>query len=94
MGIKLADDSRQAFVTLGRANHVAFVNTKTHAVEDHVLVGDRAWGIAQSRDGKQLYVTNGLSDDMSIVDIDQRKTLRSIAAGRVPHSVVIDTRAE
>jgi YVTN family beta-propeller protein len=59
-----------------------------------VLVGDRAWGIAQSRDGKQLYVTNGLSDDMSIVDIGQRKTLRSVPAGRVPHSVVIDTVAE
>ena len=62
------------------------------AAAAHEVSGDHFF--LTSRDGKQLYVTNGLSDDMSIVDIAQRKTLRSIAAGRVPHSVVIDTAAE
>jgi YVTN family beta-propeller protein len=55
-----------------------------------VLVGRRAWGLAASRDGKRLYVANGLSDDLSIVDTQSLKATKTLRVGRVPHTVVVD----
>ncbi len=37
-----------------------------------------------------LYVANGLSDDVSIVDVGSRTVLKSIPAGRVPWGVLFD----
>jgi YVTN family beta-propeller protein len=77
-------------VGLGRANHVAVVDVASRQVKGDVLVGKRAWGLALSRDGKRLYVANGLSDDMSIVDTGSLKATKTIKVGRVPHTVVVD----
>jgi len=43
-----------------------------------------------SRDGARLYVTNGLSDDLTVVDAVNAKALKTIPVGRVPHTVVLD----
>jgi PQQ-dependent catabolism-associated beta-propeller protein len=90
VGMALAPDGHTAYVGLGRANHVAAVDVATRKVKGYVLVGRRAWGLAVSRDGKRLYVANGLSDDMTVVDTEHLKGLRTLKVGRVPHSVVID----
>jgi YVTN family beta-propeller protein len=55
-----------------------------------VLVGKRAWGLGLSRDGTRLYVANGLSDDLTVVDVAAAKALKTIPLGRVPHTVVVD----
>jgi YVTN family beta-propeller protein len=83
-------DGKTAFVALGKANHVAIVDVPSRTVQDMVLVGKRAWGLALSRDNNTLYVANGLSDDVSIVDVAKGRAIKSVKAGRVPHSVVID----
>jgi YVTN family beta-propeller protein len=83
-------DGKTAYVTLGRANHVAVVDVASRKVQDYVLVGSRAWGAALNRDESRLFVANGLSDDISIIDTRSRKVLRSVPVGRVPHTVVID----
>ncbi len=90
VGLTLSPDGGTMYVALGRANHVAFVDAETKEVEAYVLVGSRAWGVAASADGERLYVANGLSDDVSVVDVKQRKAVRSLATGRVPHTIVID----
>lgn len=90
VGMTMTKDGKSAIVALGRANHVAFVDTATRKVEDYVLVGSRAWGVALSPDEKTLYVANGLSDDLSIVDMGSRKAIRTVPVGRVPHSVLVD----
>jgi YVTN family beta-propeller protein len=90
VGITLTDDGRTAVVALGRANHVAFVDVASRKVEDYVLVGKRAWNAALSRDNKLLYVVNGLSDDVTVIDMLDRRALTSIRVGRVPHTVLID----
>jgi PQQ-dependent catabolism-associated beta-propeller protein len=90
VGMTMTRDGKTAIVALGRANHVAFVDTATRKVEDYVLVGSRAWGVALSPDEKTLYVANGLSDDLSIVDMGSRKAVRSVPVGRVPHTVLVD----
>ena len=90
VGMALSPDGKTAYVGLGKANHVAAVDVATKKVRDYVLVGKRAWGLTTSRNGQTLYVLNGLSDDMSIVDTGSFKAVKTIKAGRVPHSVVID----
>lgn len=90
VGILTSADGKTMYVTLGRANHVAFVNVETREIEGYTLVGARAWSLALSADQTQLYITNGLSDDMSIVDLESRRNIRSIPTGRVPHSIAVD----
>lgn len=90
VGMALSPDGKTAYIGLGKANHVAAVDVASRAVRGYVLVGKRAWGLTTSRNGQTLYVLNGLSDDMSIVDTASLKAVKTIKAGRVPHSVVID----
>lgn len=90
VGITARADGSTAYVTLGRANHVAVVNVAQRSISDYVLVGERAWGLALSRDERTLYVANGLSDDMSIVDTESLRVSRSIPVARTPHSIVVD----
>jgi YVTN family beta-propeller protein len=89
VGITMTRDGKRAFVTLGRANHVAFVDVGSRKVTDLVLVGKRAWGVGLDKAEKTLVVANGMSDDVTIVDIASAKALKSVPAGRVPHSVVV-----
>ena len=89
VGLLHSPDGRTVWVSLGRANHVAEVDAATRQVRRTVLVGKRAWGLALNKAGSLLYVTNGLSDDLSLVDTAQGKTLRSVSAGRLPHSVLV-----
>lgn len=90
VGMALAPDGRTAYVGLGKANHVAAVDVASRQVKGYALAGKRAWGVAVSRDGKRLYVTNGLSDDMTLVDTATLKATRTVKVGRVPHTVVVD----
>ena len=89
VGLTFSADGRRAFVGLGRANHVAFVDVGTRKVTDLVLVGQRAWSVALDRSQKTLAVVNGLSDDLTLVDVGSAKALKTIKVGRVPHTVVI-----
>ena len=90
VGMALSGDGKTAYVGLGRANHVAVVDVASRQVRGYVLVGKRAWGLGLSRDGRRLYVANGMSDDLTIVDTAALKALKTVKAGRSPHSVVID----
>ena len=48
---------------------MAFVDVATRKVDALVLVGKRAWNVALSKDGARLFVVNGLSDDLTVVDV-------------------------
>ena len=90
VGMTITRDGSKVLLTLGRANHLAIVDAHTKKVLAYALVGSRAWGVDLSRDEKTAVVTNGLSDDITLVDMGSMKPIRSIAAGRTPHSVIID----
>jgi PQQ-dependent catabolism-associated beta-propeller protein len=89
VGITMARDGKRAFVALGRANHVAFVDVATRKVTDLVLVGKRAWNLALDAAQARLWVVNGLSDDVTVVDVAGAKAIKSIPVGRVPYGVVV-----
>jgi len=90
VGMAITRDGSRILVTLGRANHLAIVDARTRQVLSYVLVGSRAWGVDLSADEKTAIVTNGLSDDITVVDMSAMKPVKSLPAGRTPHSVVID----
>jgi PQQ-dependent catabolism-associated beta-propeller protein len=62
----------------------------SHKVTDYILVGKRPWGLALNHDESRLYVANGLSDDITIIDTASLKPLKSIPVGRVPYGILID----
>ena len=90
VGITMTADGKTAYVALGRANHVAVVDVASREIEDYILVGNRAWNTILNRDNTLLFVANGLSDDVSIIDTERRKVIKSIPVGRVPYMVLID----
>ncbi len=90
VGMVMTRDGKTAWIGLGRANHVARIDVASRKVESLVLVGKRAWGLALNGDESLLFVANGLSDDVSVVDTSAAKALRSVKVGRVPHTVVVD----
>jgi PQQ-dependent catabolism-associated beta-propeller protein len=85
----LKDDSK-VFLSLGRANHIAILDAKTHNVLSFVLTGKRCWSIDLSHDEKTAIVANGLSDDITVIDVVAMQPVQSLPIGRVPHTVVID----
>jgi len=89
VGITMTRDGKRAFVSLGKANHVAFVDVPGRKVTDLVLVGKRAWNVTLDKAEARLWVINGLSDDVTVVDVAAAKAIKSIPVGRVPYGLVV-----
>ena len=85
----LKDDSK-VLLSLGRANHIAILDSKSHNVLAFVLTGKRCWSIDLSRDEKTAIVANGLSDDITVIDMVAMQPVQSLPIGRIPHTVIID----
>ena len=69
VGIGITRDGKTAFVALGPANRVAVVDAATHEVTKYLLVGQRVWHMAFTPDEKYLLTTNGVSNDVSVIDV-------------------------
>lgn len=87
--LAMTRDGLTAYVTLGRAWHVAVVDVASREPVEYVLAGNRVWGAALTADDSTLIVTNGASDDISVIDTAARKAVRSVGVGRTPHTVRI-----
>ena len=92
VGIRFTRDGATGFVALGPANRVAVVDTATHAVRKYLLVGQRVWQLALTPDDKYLVTTNGLSNDISVVDVDASRVVTSIPVGRQPWGVAVSAQ--
>ena len=84
VGFELTPDGKTAFVALGPANQVAVVNADTYEVEDYLLVGRRVWHMAFNSDHSLLFTTNGVSGDVTVIDVAKRKPVKTIKVGRFP----------
>ena len=90
IGMTATKDGKLTFVTLGRADNVAFIDSPRREVQDYVAVGRGPSDAALSADEKTLYVVNGLSDNLSIINVLTRKTVKSVPVGRAPYAVQAD----
>lgn len=84
VGIKFTENDSHAFIALSRSNHLAVVDAETYEVEDYILVGSRVWHMAFNGDRSLVFTTNGVSGDVTVVDVAKRKALKSIKVGRYP----------
>tara|TARA_B100000579_G_C22824726_1_gene852485 strand:- start:1020 stop:1997 length:978 start_codon:yes stop_codon:yes gene_type:complete len=90
VGFRINKEGTKAYIGLGRANHIAIVDVKSREVEEYILVGSRAWEVEFSKDQKTLFAANGLSDDISVINLENNQVIKSVAVGRVPYKVLID----
>ena len=58
-------------------------------IEKYILVGRRVWQLAFNHDQSILLTTNGVSGDVSMIDMAKMKVTRSIKVGRYPWGVVV-----
>jgi len=58
-------------------------------VRNTIKVGARPWGITFSPDEKLLFVANGPSNDISIVDLATEKEVARVPVGQSPWGVAI-----
>jgi len=87
--VRVLADRSKAYVALGPSNRVAVVDAQTYEVLDYLLVGQRVWQLAFSPDEKFIFSTNGVSNDISVIDVEADKVTKSIAVGRFPWGVVV-----
>ena len=87
--VAVKKDRSLAFVALGPANRVAVVDARSFAVLDYLLVGQRVWQLAFSPDERYLFTTNGVSNDVTVIDVEQRRPLKSIPTGPFPWGVAV-----
>jgi YVTN family beta-propeller protein len=66
------------------------VNAETYEVEDYLLVGQRVWQLGFSPDQSLLFATNGVSNDVSVIDVAEREVIKSVQVGRLPWGVVTE----
>ena len=52
-------------------------------------MGKRVWHVALDAAETKLYAVNGLSDDLTIIDVASAKALKTVKVGRVPYGVVV-----
>ncbi|MDD2739549.1 MAG: PQQ-dependent catabolism-associated beta-propeller protein [Methylomonas lenta] len=89
VGIRIDKQQRFAYVALGRANHIAVIDAQKLEVINFVAVGQRVWNLEFSPDQKRLYTTNGLSGDVSIIDLENHKLQQSVTVGAFPWGVAV-----
>jgi PQQ-dependent catabolism-associated beta-propeller protein len=84
VGFELTSDGKYAVVALGPANHVAVVDQKTYEVLDYILVGRRVWHVTFNGDESLLFTTNGVSGDVTVIDVAKLQPVKTIKVGRFP----------
>ena len=89
VGINITRDGKTGFVALGPANRVAVIDGVTHQVTKYVLVGQRVWHMAFTPDEKYLLSTNGVSNDVTIIDVASLRAIKTIQVGELPWGVTI-----
>ena len=77
VGINITRDGKTGFIALGPANRIAVVDGVTHQVTKYLLVGQRVWHMAFTPDEKFLLSTNGLTNDVSVIDVASLKVIKT-----------------
>lgn len=89
VGVKLTDDGKYAFIALGPANHIAVVDATSYEILDYLLVGRRVWHMEFAREQELLLSSNGVSGDVSVIDVEKLKVIKSIKVGRYPWGIAV-----
>ena len=60
------------------------LDTVTDTMVATIPVGERPWNMSLSKSGDRLYVANGRSHSVTVIDTVARKALKDVAVGQAP----------
>jgi PQQ-dependent catabolism-associated beta-propeller protein len=89
VGVRLTGDGKKAYVALGPANRVAVINTDSYEVEKYILVGQRVWQLSFTPDQSKIISTNGISNDITFIDVATDEPIQSVTVGSLPWGVAV-----
>jgi len=69
----MTKEGKTAFIALGSRQPRRRGRRRSHQVTKYLLVGQRVWHMAFTPDEKYLLVTNGVSNDVSVIDVAAQK---------------------
>jgi YVTN family beta-propeller protein len=87
VGVVFTRDGRHAYVGLGRAKLAAEVDPGTLRILRTFPAGWRAWNVALSPDERRLYTANGLSGDVTAIDLQSGKAIGTVRVGGRPWGI-------
>ena len=67
----------------------AGIDVATNKVTNEIKVGQRPWDMALTPDGRKLYVANGRSNSVSVIDTGSLAVTKVIPVGELPWGVTI-----
>src|SRR5437868_431612 len=85
-------DGARAYVSAENGGTVTYVDARADTVAGAVVVGDRTTkptGLALSPDEKTLYLANGRSNDVAVIDVASRSVVATIAVGERPWGIAL-----
>lgn len=89
-GIALSPDGLTLYVTSAiPAGEVLIVDTRTSRIQHRVPVGHTPVAVALSPDGANLYVCNQFDNTVSVVNLEQAKSVGTIAVLREPVGLAV-----
>ncbi len=65
------------------------VDAKSFEIKEYLLVGRRVWHLAFARDQELLLTSNGVSGDVSIIDVNGLKVIKTLKVGRYPWGIAV-----
>ena len=84
VGIRMTKDGKTAFVALGPAGRIAVIDVAKREVMKYLITGQRVWHMVFTPEEDLLFATNGVSNDVTAIDVKNLKPLKSIKVGRYP----------
>ncbi len=90
-GIAVTPDGRRLLVTNPRSGEVWAISTRTGAVTARIRAGTQPWAVAAAPGpgGEAAYVTDINADTVAVINTSSRRTVRTIAVGRLPASAAV-----
>ncbi len=89
MGTEVSADGTRLYVSTGRGRTVVELDTDSLAVlRTFADVGVRPWGLAIGPGGR-LFVANGPSNDVAVIDLAAGKIVARLPTGSLPWGVAV-----
>ena len=84
-GVMLSGSHEYAVAVRGE-NTIKFINTSSFKItaEIKVGIGESPFSVIVAPDGQRAYVNNTVSDDVSVIDLSQKKVITRIPVGKKP----------
>lgn len=86
--------ANELYVCCEHADRMLALDADTGAVLREVRVGRRPHSAALSPDGRLLFVSNRLSNTVSIVDLESFQVRGEVAVGAEPHGLAVDSSGQ